>query len=65
MVAGEVPSSAVSNKVTTAETVEGSKLSINGVSGGVMVDDANVVRADIITDNGYIHVIDKVLMPGM
>ena len=65
VVAGEVPSSAVNNKITMAETVEGSELSINGVSGGVMVNDANVVRADIITDNGYIHVIDKVLIPGM
>jgi uncharacterized surface protein with fasciclin (FAS1) repeats len=65
VVAGAVPSSAVNYKNTEAKTVEGSMLSINGVSGGVMVNDAMVVRPDIITDNGYIHVIDKVLIPGM
>lgn len=33
-------------------------------SGGVKVDNANVVQADIETDNGVIHVIDAVLIPG-
>lgn len=28
-----------------------------------MVNDANVVSADIDTSNGVIHVIDKVLVP--
>jgi len=30
-----------------------------------MVDDANVVTADIEASNGVIHVIDKVIMPPM
>ena len=30
-----------------------------------MVDDAKVVKADIVTDNGVIHVIDAVIMPKM
>lgn len=31
--------------------------------GGVMVDNANVVKADIMADNGVIHVIDTVMLP--
>ncbi len=30
---------------------------------GVTVDEANVVTADIMADNGVIHVIDKVMLP--
>ncbi len=33
-------------------------------SGSVTVDGANVVNADISADNGVIHVIDTVLLPG-
>ena len=29
----------------------------------VKINDANIIKADIETDNGVIHVIDKVLMP--
>ncbi len=32
-------------------------------NGGVTVDEANVVSADIMADNGVIHVIDKVMLP--
>jgi len=28
-----------------------------------MVDDAKVIKADIVADNGFIHVIDTVVMP--
>jgi uncharacterized surface protein with fasciclin (FAS1) repeats len=31
--------------------------------GGVMVDKAHVTTADIVADNGVIHVIDSVLIP--
>ena len=33
-------------------------------SSGVTVDGANVVTADIAADNGVVHVIDSVLLPG-
>jgi len=33
--------------------------------GGVTVDGANVVSADIEASNGVIHVIDAVIMPEM
>jgi uncharacterized surface protein with fasciclin (FAS1) repeats len=46
-----------------AETVEGSSITI-GTEGGVTVDGANVVAADIEASNGVIHVIDAVILPG-
>jgi uncharacterized surface protein with fasciclin (FAS1) repeats len=46
-----------------------SRLCITAGAGGVTIADgtgqmANVIIADIIADNGVIHVIDKVLLPG-
>jgi len=38
-------------------------LRIEKSSSGVTVDDANVISADIMADNGVIHVIDKVMLP--
>ena len=38
-------------------------LAIDASSKGVMVDNAKVVSADVVADNGVIHVIDTVLMP--
>ncbi|MBW4447885.1 MAG: fasciclin domain-containing protein [Spirirestis rafaelensis WJT71-NPBG6] len=48
-----------------AETVEGSVLAIESADGKIKVNDANVLKTDILTDNGVIHVIDQVLMPAM
>lgn len=61
VVAGEVPSSAVIDGLVAA-AVNGDDLSFT-VGEGVMVNDANVVLADVPASNGVIHVIDKVLMP--
>ena len=49
--------------LSSATTVEGSDISID-TEMGVMVNNANVVTADIETSNGVIHVIDTVLIPG-
>jgi len=38
-------------------------LAVTKSGGGVTVDDATVVAADIRADNGIIHVIDKVMLP--
>ena len=38
-------------------------LAISKGAGGVTVDSANVVKADIMTYNGIIHVIDAVMLP--
>ena len=49
-------------KAGKVKTVQGSELTITTM-GGVKVDNANVVKTDIVADNGVIHVIDSVLMP--
>lgn len=51
-------------QINEAPTFEGSVLAIDS-SDGVKVNDANVLKQDILTDNGVIHVIDTVLIPGL
>ncbi len=46
-----------------AKTVQGSEAKIMVMGEGVMVNNANVVKADIATKNGVIHVIDAVILP--
>lgn len=50
-------------KLKGAKTVEGSTAKIQLHEGKVMVDQAHVVKTDIVCSNGVIHVIDAVLMP--
>ncbi|MEO5719497.1 MAG: fasciclin domain-containing protein, partial [Chthoniobacterales bacterium] len=50
-------------KTMEAESAEGSKLNVKVEDGKVMVNDAKVVKTDIMASNGVIHVIDTVLMP--
>ncbi len=50
--------------LTTATTVQGGALAID-TSAGVKINDATVVKADVMASNGVIHVIDTVLMPPM
>jgi len=49
-------------KAGKVKTVQGSELTV-GTAGGVTVDGAKVVKADIVADNGVIHVIDSVVLP--
>ena len=62
VVAGEVDAAEVA-KLTSVKTVEGASLKIAANNGSVMVDNATVVKADIRTSNGIIHVIDAVMLP--
>jgi transforming growth factor-beta-induced protein len=62
VVAGKVLAADVV-KLKAAETVQGSEVSIKATDGKVMVDNAQVVKADIECGNGVIHVIDTVLLP--
>ena len=61
VVAGKVMAADVV-KLKSAKTVQGQEVKIDA-SKGVKVNDATVIKADIVTDNGVIHVIDKVLLP--
>ncbi|SLN74973.1 fasciclin domain-containing protein [Ruegeria meonggei] len=61
VVPGKVMSGDLSDDMTAA-TVQGGDVTID-LDNGVMVNDANVVQADIETSNGVIHVIDKVILP--
>lgn len=61
VVAGNVTANDVV-KLKSAKTVQGGSLKINA-KGGVMINNAKVVKADIMTSNGVIHVIDTVLLP--
>ncbi len=49
-------------KLASAKTVNGQSVTIATIN-GVKVDGANVVKTDIETDNGVIHVIDSVILP--
>lgn len=49
-------------KAGQVKTVQGGSITVT-TKGGVKVDNANVVKTDIGTSNGVIHVIDSVIMP--
>ena len=49
-------------KAGKVKTVQGSEITIT-TTGGVMVNNAKVIKTDIVADNGVIHVIDTVIMP--
>jgi uncharacterized surface protein with fasciclin (FAS1) repeats len=61
VVPGKVMSGDLSDGMM-AETVNGQSVTI-GTEGGVTVDGANVIQADIEASNGVIHVIDAVILP--
>ena len=61
VVAGKVMAADV--KTGPVKTVQGSNARLTAKDGKVMINRANVVKADIGTDNGVIHVIDAVIMP--
>jgi len=51
-------------ELSSAETVEGSVVGID-TSDGIKVNHAKVLKADILADNGTIHIIDAVLIPAL
>lgn len=61
VVAGKVMASDVV-KLKSAKTVEGQAVKISTTK-GVKVNQANVVKTDILATNGVIHVIDAVILP--
>jgi len=62
VVAGKVTAAEVM-KLTTGKTLQGQSVAIAIKDGQVHINNAVVVTADILCDNGVIHVIDSVLLP--
>jgi len=62
VVAGKVMAADVV-KTSSAKAVSGAMLTIASRDGGVTVDGARVLKADIAATNGVIHVIDSVILP--
>ena len=60
-----VPGKVMAKDVSTGsvKTVEGQSLMLDVSSAGVKVNDANVIKTDIVASNGVIHVIDTVVLP--
>lgn len=50
-------------KMKSAKTLNGQSLTISAGQGTVMVDNARVVKTNILCSNGVIHVIDSVVLP--
>ena len=49
--------------LSTAKTVNGQNVMVKTDMGNVMIDNAKVIKTDIMTSNGVIHVIDTVILP--
>ena len=62
LVMGRVTSRDFMGKRLEAATAEGGILLIDATK-AIMVDDARIIKADLVTDNGFIHVIDTVVIP--
>jgi uncharacterized surface protein with fasciclin (FAS1) repeats len=50
-------------KTMDAKTVQGQSVEIIIADAGVTVNGANVVKTDLLAENGVIHVIDTVILP--
>ena len=50
-------------KLTSAKTVNGQNFTVSKSGNDLMIDDAKVIKTDIMASNGVIHVIDEVIMP--
>jgi len=47
----------------TPKTLNGATVNVTTIDGSVYVNEAKVIKADVQTGNGVIHVIDQVLLP--
>ncbi|MFZ4816085.1 MAG: fasciclin domain-containing protein [Phototrophicaceae bacterium] len=62
VVAGKAPAAVVIS-APSHKTVQGSDINVKVDGDKVMINDAQVIVADIDASNGVIHAIDKVLIP--
>lgn len=63
VVAGKILMQKDIENMTSIKTLEGGELAVNVTANGIQVGGANITEADILTNNGVIHQIDKVLIP--
>jgi uncharacterized surface protein with fasciclin (FAS1) repeats len=61
VLSGEVKAAAV--KTGAAKTANGASMAVKAEGGKVMVDNAQVIIADVMASNGVIHAIDSVILP--
>lgn len=62
VVPGKLPAAEVV-KIDSVKSVNGAVIPINTKDGVVMVDNATVIKPDVMASNGVIHVIDAVILP--
>ncbi len=62
VVNGDVTAAQV-EKLKSAKTLEGGSLAVRVSGGTVYVNNAQVTKANVVTSNGVIHVINTVLIP--
>ena len=63
VIPGKVMAGDVAGKKLNVATLQGGPVTVDAMYGGVMINDATVVAADIEASNGVIHVIDRVILP--
>ena len=61
VVPGKVKSGDI--KPGAVKTVQGQSVQLSTKGGAVMVNDAKVIKADVMASNGVIHIIDTVIVP--
>ena len=62
VVAGRLPAAEVL-KLESAMTISGKEIAISMQDGRAMANQAQIIKTDIESSNGIIHVIDNVLLP--
>jgi uncharacterized surface protein with fasciclin (FAS1) repeats len=50
-------------KLSSLKSVQGQNITISLKGGAPTVDNAKIVKTDIVSSNGVIHVIDAVILP--
>ncbi len=63
VVPAKVTAAQVSGRKSQVATVQGQTISVDGTGGGVRVNEARVIQADVPASNGVIHAVDTVILP--
>ncbi|MDJ0943721.1 MAG: fasciclin domain-containing protein [Kiloniellales bacterium] len=63
VVSGKVTAAEIAGKMSSFETLEGSKVKVNSAGRVAKVNKAAITQPDVMASNGVIHVIDKVILP--